>query len=156
MRKTGKVMGALLLAAWVGMVQAQVELEDVEAHSGRLSSLRGDTALDVDKDAERIKDPVKDQGIQDRQYMHQPPLVPHQVRGYEVDLKVNRCLACHGWKNAAARNAPRVSPTHYETRDGMTLGDISPRRYFCLQCHVPQTGAKPLVDNTFTPVESLR
>jgi cytochrome c-type protein NapB len=38
----------------------------------------------------------------------------------------------------------------------MTLGDISPRRYFCMQCHVPQTDAKPLVDNVFTPVESLR
>lgn len=154
MTKTGKIVGTLLLTVWVGLSQAQPG--DIDANAGGLSALRGETALDIDKDPERIKDPVKDQGIQDRQYIHQPPLVPHQVRGYEVDLKVNRCLSCHGWKNAAARKAPRVSPTHFETRDGMTLGDISPRRYFCMQCHVPQTDAKPLVDNVFTPVESLR
>ena len=50
---------------------------------------------------------------------------------------------------------PKISPTHFETRDGMTLGEVSPRRYFCLQCHVPQADAKPLVNNTFKPVEAL-
>ena len=28
---------------------------------------------------------------------------------------------------------------------------MSPRRYFCNQCHVPQSDAKPLVGNTFKP-----
>ena len=51
--------------------------------------------------------------------------------------------------------ATKISPTHFETRDGMTLSDVSPRRYFCLQCHVPQVNASPLVDNTFDPVESI-
>ncbi|WMC11998.1 nitrate reductase cytochrome c-type subunit [Oceanimonas pelagia] len=124
--------------------------------AGNLEALRGKLPLDRDPAPARIADPLKDQGIQDRDYIHQPPLIPHQVRDYEVDLKVNQCLSCHGWKNAASRNAPRVSPTHYENRDGLTLSDISPRRYFCLQCHVPQTGAEPLVDSTFMPVESLR
>ncbi|MDP5291186.1 nitrate reductase cytochrome c-type subunit [Oceanimonas sp. CHS3-5] len=124
--------------------------------AGNLGALRGHMALEQDPAPARIEDPLKDQGIQDREYIHQPPLIPHQVRDYEVDLKVNQCLSCHGWKNAASRNAPRVSPTHYENRDGLTLSDISPRRYFCQQCHVPQTGAAPLVENTFTPVESLR
>lgn len=154
MIKTMKLIATLLLASWVGLAQAQIE--DIDAHTGTLHSLQGDTPLQLNKEPVRLKDPVKDQGIQDRQYMHQPPLIPHQVRGYEVDLKVNRCLSCHGWKNAASRNAPRVSVTHFEPRDGMTLSDISPRRYFCMQCHVPQTDAKPLVENTFTPVESLR
>lgn len=154
MNKTVTLIGALLLVMGAGLVQAQ----DAGAvlHTGQLDALRGDMALERDPAPDRIRDPLKDQGIQDRQYIHQPPLVPHQVRGYEVDLKVNRCLSCHGWKNAATRNAPRVSVTHFEPRDGMTLSDISPRRYFCMQCHVPQTDAKPLVDNTFTPVESLR
>ena len=39
--------------------------------------------------------------------------------------------------------------------DGKTLSDVSPRRYFCLQCHVTQADAAPLVENTFEPVESL-
>ena len=64
------------------------------------------------------------------------------------------------WPVTASRTpvpmkAPKISPTRSETRDGMTLGEVSPRRYFCLQCHVPQADAKPLVNNTFKPVEAL-
>jgi cytochrome c-type protein NapB len=35
--------------------------------------------------------------------------------------------------------------------DGNVLSNVAPRRYFCLQCHVPQTDAAPIVENTFTP-----
>jgi cytochrome c-type protein NapB len=50
-----------------------------------------------------------------------------------------------------------VSVTHYMDRDGNFLADVSPRRYFCNQCHVPQTTAKPLIKNTFEDVSaSLR
>ncbi|MGB1278446.1 MAG: nitrate reductase cytochrome c-type subunit, partial [Vibrio cyclitrophicus] len=46
--------------------------------------------------------------------------------------------------------------THYMNREDAVLADVSPRRYFCLQCHVPQANAKPLVENEFKPVDSLR
>ena len=42
-----------------------------------------------------------------------------------------------------------ISVTHFMNRDGQVLADVTPRRYFCTECHVPQTDAKPLVDNTF-------
>ena len=42
-----------------------------------------------------------------------------------------------------------VSDTHYKDRDGKVLAEVSPRRYFCSQCHVIQVEVKPLVDNTF-------
>ena len=29
------------------------------------------------------------------------------------------------------------------------LADVTPRRYFCTACHVPQTDVQPLVPNTF-------
>ena len=29
--------------------------------------------------------------------------------------------------------------------------EVAPRRYFCLQCHVPQADTAPIVGNTFTP-----
>ena len=38
--------------------------------------------------------------------------------------------------------ATKVSITHFKDRDGRELSNISPRRYFCTQCHVPQTNAK--------------
>ncbi|MGD8350279.1 MAG: nitrate reductase cytochrome c-type subunit, partial [Gammaproteobacteria bacterium] len=36
------------------------------------------------------------------------------------------------------------------------LSDVSPRRYFCLQCHIEQTDAEPLIENTFKRVDSLQ
>ena len=48
-----------------------------------------------------------------------------------------------------------ISPTHYVDRDGHQLADVSPRRFFCTQCHVPQADAKPLVTNTFVDVDQL-
>jgi cytochrome c-type protein NapB len=40
-------------------------------------------------------------------------------------------------------------------RDGNFLAEISPRRYFCNQCHVTQANAEPLVDNDFEDMHSL-
>jgi cytochrome c-type protein NapB len=36
-------------------------------------------------------------------------------------------------------------------REGKVLAQVSTRRYFCLQCHVAQEAAKPLVGNSFQP-----
>ena len=35
-----------------------------------------------------------------RSYRQQPPLVPHSIDQYQIDLKANRCLSCHDWTNA--------------------------------------------------------
>jgi cytochrome c-type protein NapB len=32
-----------------------------------------------------------------------------------------------------------VSITHFMDRDGQFLASVSPRRFFCTECHVPQT-----------------
>ncbi|MCW2473210.1 MULTISPECIES: nitrate reductase cytochrome c-type subunit [unclassified Symbiopectobacterium] len=84
-------------------------------------------------------------------YVNQPPMIPHSVDGYQVTPTFNRCLQCHSVENYRSTNAPRVSPTHFVDRDGKTLGNVAPARYFCLQCHVPQTDATPITGNTFTP-----
>ena len=48
-----------------------------------------------------------------------------------------------------------ISITHYQDREGNTLGGLAPRRYVCLSCHVPQTEARPLVANRFVDMDSL-
>lgn len=48
-----------------------------------------------------------------------------------------------------------ISITHHMDRDGQFLADVSPRRYFCNQCHVPQTEVAPLVDNTFIDIDTI-
>jgi cytochrome c-type protein NapB len=65
-------------------------------------------------------------------------------------------MDCHAWSRARETGATKISLTHFRDRDGKELPNVAPRRYFCMQCHVPQTEAKPLVDNTFQPATGLR
>jgi len=48
-----------------------------------------------------------------------------------------------------------ISITHFMDRDGQFLATISPRRYFCEQCHVPQHVVKAPVPNTFVDIDTL-
>ena len=122
---------------------------------GGVQSLRGATELEQTRPAEALKKYPREQ-VLTSEYVYQPPLVPHNIRGYEVSLNANKCLSCHSWKNAKEMGATKISVTHYVNREEAVLADVSPRRYFCLQCHVPQANAKPLVENIFRPVDSLR
>jgi cytochrome c-type protein NapB len=90
-----------------------------------------------------------------RAYPDQPPTIPHAIDGYQVDLNSNRCILCHSRANADTFQAPMVSVTHFLDRDGQVLATVSPRRYFCTQCHVVQTDAKPLVSSDFRDVDEL-
>ncbi len=91
-----------------------------------------------------------------RDYVQQPPLIPHKVEGYEISKNFNRCMDCHSWSRYQETKATKVSLTHFKDRDGGELSNISPRRYFCTQCHVSQTDAPPLVANTFRRADGLR
>ena len=90
-----------------------------------------------------------------RAYPMQPPTIPHKIDGYQVDLKVNKCLSCHSRRQSQDSQAPMISVTHYQDRDGNFLADVSPRRYFCQQCHVTQTEVAPLLDNQFVDIDEL-
>jgi cytochrome c-type protein NapB len=90
-----------------------------------------------------------------RAYPDQPPTIPHVIDGYQVDKNANRCLLCHSRANAENFQAPMVSVTHFLDRDGQVLAAVSPRRYFCTQCHVVQTDAKLLVPSDFRDVDEL-
>jgi cytochrome c-type protein NapB len=90
-----------------------------------------------------------------RAYPMQPPTIPHAIDNYQIDRNANRCMMCHSVSTAAQFQAPPVSVTHYMDRDGNFLAAISPRRYFCNQCHVVQADAKPLVANGFVDIDTL-
>ena len=90
-----------------------------------------------------------------RNYPMQPPTIPHTIRNYQVDLYANKCLSCHGRRNTEESQAPMISVTHYMNRDAQFLAEISPRRYFCTQCHVPQHIVKPMIDNDYQDVGDL-
>ncbi|MBR9858131.1 MAG: nitrate reductase cytochrome c-type subunit [Gammaproteobacteria bacterium] len=164
-----KIMMALLAASVLlfGTVQAEESAKanpvatDTAAHTvnqggiGGVESLRGMSELETTRPADDFKRFPKDHHL-DSSYVYQPPLIPHTIRNYEVSLNANKCLSCHSWKNAKEMGATKISVTHYVNRQEQVLSDVSPRRYFCLQCHVPQADAKPLVESNFQSVDSLR
>ena len=90
-----------------------------------------------------------------RAYPDQPPLIPHSIEGYQLSVNTNRCLSCHKREFTEGSGAPMISVTHYMTREGQMLADVSPRRYFCTACHVPQADTAPLIGNTFTDMSEL-
>ena len=137
MKKIATVTGAALSA----LLLSTAALCDVE-------SLRGEKIDAMAKKSEKHEVMNVKGGIE-RSYKLQPPMIPHEIAKYEINLKVNGCLSCHGEKTYQEKKAPKVGDSHYKTRDGKVLQTISSRRYFCTQCHVPQENADPLVQNNF-------
>ncbi|MEH6453024.1 MAG: nitrate reductase cytochrome c-type subunit [Psychromonas sp.] len=152
-----KLLTAIVTAGIVALsTPVWSEDSDLNSNNGGVASLRGMVEVSDINKSESLKIVQRDKQTIDRNYVQQPPMVPHTTRGYQVNLNANKCLSCHSFKNAGEMGATKISVTHYEAQDGTTLSDVSPRRYFCLQCHVTQADAKPLVENTFQPVDSLR
>jgi cytochrome c-type protein NapB len=124
-------------------------------HGGQ-ASLRGLADLDATRKADPFKRVPKDRSPYVSDYVYQPPLIPHKIRGYEISTNANKCLSCHSFKRSVESGATKISVTHYVTREGLVLSDVSPRRYFCLQCHVTQADTTLLIENDFKRVDSLK
>ncbi len=139
------IITTLVMAFTVSWVQAQENI----------ATLRGDTNLNQQA-TPPVMPKVDNEDIKrKRNYPMQPPTIPHKIDNYQVDLKSNKCLSCHSRKRTEESRAPMISVTHYMDRDGNFLADVSPRRYFCSQCHVIQTDAKPMVGNEFIDIDDL-
>jgi cytochrome c-type protein NapB len=119
------------------------------------SVLRGTTPLDQEGPAPRMT-PLRNTTEREvRNYPEQPPLIPHSIDGYQVDLNGNKCLSCHARSRTGESQAPMLSITHFMDRDGQFLASVSPRRFFCTQCHVPQHQVKAPVENDFVDIDTL-
>lgn len=137
------------LALLVGLLQANTALAQ------EVQSLRGALPLDVEPQTPDISKWQQDGPPIPRAYLQQPPLIPHNVEGYTIDTRQNKCLTCHSWAKARESHATKISLTHFRNRFGTEMSDVSPQRYFCTQCHVPQRDVAPLVQNEFKPVNAL-
>ena len=125
-----------------------------DADSNRLKTLRGAEVNAADPASEGIRFGPDTANIP-RDFVQQPPLVPHTMDAYKVTKEFNKCLDCHSWARAKEMKATKISLTHFKNRTGAEMSNVSPNRYFCAQCHVPQSDAKPLVGNTFKPGKGL-
>ena len=135
---------AILTIAVSGVVMAQT-----------FSGLRGSTPLNQEA-APPALTPEQNTSVREpRNYPEQPPVIPHSTEGYEVSINANKCLSCHARTRVHESQAPMVSITHFMDRDGQFLASVSPRRFFCTECHVPQNVVKPPVDNDFVDIDTL-
>ncbi|MCC7484141.1 MAG: nitrate reductase cytochrome c-type subunit [Burkholderiales bacterium] len=148
MKTSGILLSALVAATLLG---SAAHAQQTQAPK----SLRMDVPVEATSKADSFRVP-RDREPYARDFVQQPPLVPHSVQGYPITMNFNKCMDCHSWGRAKESGATKVSLTHFKDREGKEMSNISPRRYFCLQCHVPQTDARPLVQNTFKPVDTLR
>ena len=143
-----KIVAAMTIAVLIALGGSFVPAPGSSAAD--LQSLRGDKAIDEANETPELFN-VEESGPVARAYRQQPPLIPHRIDKYEIDLKVNQCLRCHDWPYNVEENAPKISETHYESREGKRLDYVAGTRWFCTQCHVPQADAPALVENEFKP-----
>jgi len=145
MRKTATLLLGLVLAAASPSLFAQTFD----------SPLRGPTPLNEEGPASPMT-PMRNTAEREaRNYPEQPPVIPHSIEGYQIDMHGNKCLSCHARARTAEPQAPMVSITHFMDRDGQFLASVSPRRFFCTICHVPQNVVKPPVSNDFADIDTL-
>lgn len=137
----------LITLALVGLLTAGAWA--AQAQDNSIQSLRGPTEVDEINEAPDVLKQNTDPRRFSRAYRQQPPLIPHKIDAYEIDLKVNQCMRCHDWPRNVEEGAPKISETHYIDRDGVALDHVARTRWFCTQCHVPQANASALVGNSF-------
>ena len=146
--KKSLVIGVVLTLSALGFTS--------HAFAEQVQSLRGLSDLESASNSAEIKNWIRDRDPIPRDYIQQPPLIPHKIDSYTINLKFNKCLTCHSWANYKEAGATKISQTHFADRESNVMANVAARRYFCTQCHVPQVDAKPLVENTFEPVKAIR
>ena len=94
-----------------------------------------------------------------RAYLGAPPQIPHDVAAFlPITAQSNLCIACHNlpdqWGKKLVKGAATpIPPSHYtdlRNSPGKVGGSLVNARFTCNQCHVPQTDAPALVENTFS------
>lgn len=148
-------MTAALAVSSVMMPSIASAEDTVMDNAPQVSTLRGVAPLNAEPTPPIIEKVENNDLKRQRDYPQQPPTIPHDISKYQLDVNFNKCMDCHSRKLADEAQAPAVSVTHYMNRDGDFLGEVSPRRYFCTQCHVHQLESKPLVENEFVDVDAL-
>lgn len=94
-----------------------------------------------------------------RAYLGAPPQISHDIADFlPITAQNNLCLSCHDqpgqWgKKRDKGMATPIPPSHYtdlRNAPGKVTDHLIGARFNCNQCHVPQTNAAPLVENTFS------
>jgi len=153
MKKSLRVVLVALAISTIPFFAASPALSADES----VKSIRGVDAQIADQAPEEKFNPGKRPGSQKpiaRTFEQQPPVIPHATENFdEITLEENQCLTCHGPEKFKEKNAPKIGDSHFRNmQTGEIMKQMSSARHNCVQCHVPQVDAAPLVENTFQTV----
>lgn len=157
MKPTARIIQTLLTALLASLLAAAPLVSHAATSEtvAKIQPLRGSDVMAADAEPDMFRQ-ERDRGVIERNFAKQPPLIPHVVENYKITKNFNKCLDCHSWSRYKETGATKVSITHFKDRNGTELTNISARRYFCVQCHIPQTDAKPLVGNIYKPANASK
>ena len=133
---------ATLSLAAASLAQAQAPDED-EA----LESLRGAQPVDATSGNPEPRKMVRQNKPIPREFEQQPPLIPHSIDNFQINLDQNKCLNCHVGSDEKDPVGTPISGTHFTSAEDGSSTSLSAARYFCTQCHVPQADVSPIVRN---------
>jgi len=109
----------------------------------------------------------------DRAFENAPPMIPHMTDGFFPITKTNNiCLTCHMPDKSEAVGSVAIPVSHFtdyrpaliqkggkyhvDAKEGEVvakkLNKLSPARFNCSQCHVPQAKVTVDIKNTFETV----
>jgi cytochrome c-type protein NapB len=155
MKKIFLLASALLCSIFVATLHVYADNPTAKLDVSAPDGIRPGGTLNQDLPAPKIPRERITAEPSSRNYPEQPPTIPHNIRGYQIDKNFNMCLSCHSRSASPQTGAPMVSITHFYDRDGQALASVSPRRYFCVQCHLPQADTKPARTNDFQSIDAL-
>jgi cytochrome c-type protein NapB len=160
MKKTLRLaLMALATSAFcITVIPTAISADSVDS---AVKSMRGiDTqAADIapDEKSQLGKKPGSQKTVS-RSFEQQPPVIPHATENFdEITLEENQCLSCHDVSQYKKKNAPKIGDSHFRSQQtGEVMKQMSSARHNCVQCHVPQVDAPPLVENTFKSVPATK
>ena len=77
-----------------------------------------------DADTFRVE---KDHAAAPRDFVQQPPLIPHSTKGYNITKNFNKCMDCHAWSRYEQTGATKVTCFEHLHKRGF-VNNFSTRR----------------------------
>ena len=148
-----RLLIAVCVIASLAGCAGRIEPEGIPDDRIGLSKVDVFVIPDPDPVADDTSDPG-DRGVLPPVYEGAPPTISHNAADYlPITRDENLCLECHMIPGEKEEGSPTPIPaSHYtdlRNAPSVVRDDVVGARYNCTVCHVPQTGATPLVTSDF-------
>ena len=102
-------MNARKLISMVALLGLSFGIMATSVPEDKIATLRL-APLNVEPTPPAMQQVINTDVKQVRNYPMQPPVIPHKIDGYQIDLKVNKCMQCHARTSTGHINPTRTQP----------------------------------------------